>query len=494
MKTLLIALVIGFTLSAHAEGEHGNGGDVVVCRDQAGQIKSVELLDFYEAKLYRNLVIDLGHPTEKLEMKLQTLAARFATRNPELANFFFERAIKFMNDVLFLDNIDLEDIPDSGNVTVQRGCKIEQIAIQKVPRYELDKRYTVNKELWDKLDANHQAGLVWHEVIYGFAAAQGVKNSIAVRYMNALTASNRVHQTSVKDWVQLMLALKISETTISGLFGQIYGNGRMQVIKGEYTFYGKKFSFNKNPRFVDFYDSGKISSVSSGENKSEDFRFESRLYGPIDFYFYDRLTSFFANGALKEATLAADLKIQINKQIIICRKDTAIAFFETGKLQQCWFSPGSQIDSPLLSFSVQVVDGNSLIRFDESGNHLLMSAEGIGTAKIHGQSIAVKTASVSTYGDPIYYYSFKSQSEHFEVKLFGETSAAFSDRYKCFGFSKKVAPEQVSTYSDGQFRSGVLLEDAELFYGDEKRKFEKSSVLVFDRQGRVKEFSKFCSW
>ena len=55
---ILLGLI--FPMLGFAGDERGNGGDAVVCRDQVGKITKVELLDYYEARVMRNIQIDLG--------------------------------------------------------------------------------------------------------------------------------------------------------------------------------------------------------------------------------------------------------------------------------------------------------------------------------------------------------------------------------------------------------------------------------------------------
>jgi hypothetical protein len=66
MKSKVIASIAVLMLakSALAGGSSaGNGGNTIVCLDGNGQIQSVELLDFYEARVKRSVNPALGEPT-----------------------------------------------------------------------------------------------------------------------------------------------------------------------------------------------------------------------------------------------------------------------------------------------------------------------------------------------------------------------------------------------------------------------------------------------
>jgi hypothetical protein len=51
----LCVLTMMFASIAKAGNEKGNGGDAVVCRDINNEIKSIDILDFFEARLLYNL-------------------------------------------------------------------------------------------------------------------------------------------------------------------------------------------------------------------------------------------------------------------------------------------------------------------------------------------------------------------------------------------------------------------------------------------------------
>ena len=79
MKLLftLIGSLLAFSFSAFAGHETGNGGEVIVCADASGLHASAELLDFYEARVIRQINRDLGDPAtdyvEKIRMAIQRI-------------------------------------------------------------------------------------------------------------------------------------------------------------------------------------------------------------------------------------------------------------------------------------------------------------------------------------------------------------------------------------------------------------------------------------
>lgn len=103
----------------------------------------------------------------------------------------------------------MPDIQDSLVRVFPRGCKIEQIAIQKEPAFPEDKRFTVSKDLWDLLDEDNKAGLVLHEIIYREALLYGHEDSVNARYVNSIwtSAGNPPYfasQAALNDFFQMV--------------------------------------------------------------------------------------------------------------------------------------------------------------------------------------------------------------------------------------------------------------------------------------------------
>lgn len=229
------SLLLIFTLScfgALAGQGSGNGGDVVVCDDG-----SARLLDHMEGET-RGLVYNLGTSKqnyrahlEEAAQRLKVFSKQFAERienkvnlmaddidayradmaaNPEVMK---ERVSVYKNITFTTD--ELVDIEDSEHLTFPRGCEVKQIAIQVTPQYEGERRYTIDKLLFNKLDEAGIAGLVLHEVIYQYYFEQDwSKNSIEARSLNTMLSSgvfegltlpeflNKLHKVKF-DWIPI---------------------------------------------------------------------------------------------------------------------------------------------------------------------------------------------------------------------------------------------------------------------------------------------------
>lgn len=217
-------MVAALEALAPMDGTVGNGGDVVVCRDGSGAIASVELLDFYEARVIRGFTIDLGAPTLPVAQKVQTAIGRMSGLAPLKTKQLLSWAADFEKEAIRLADVTLIDVPDSAHIVVPNNCRIEQIAIQRDPEFDTDKRYTINKDIWDRLDADNQAGLIIHEVLYReFKKLKS--NSMSTRYWNAVLSGKELTmpQTDEAHFV-LFDKLGIQDLERNGLIFKVYPN------------------------------------------------------------------------------------------------------------------------------------------------------------------------------------------------------------------------------------------------------------------------------
>jgi hypothetical protein len=189
MRSRLTSLFLGLALvapvgasSLSGGNEVGNGGDVVTCRSD-GKLTSIELLDFYEARVRTGKVPSLEGDNE-LAIVREALQ-RLKPVDPKRAERFLRLLERFNDDTQFMANKKLTDVPDSQHLFMpaQKGCQVEQIAI-------LDKgiiggkRFIISKDLWDELPVGHRAGLILHELVYEYFADLGERNSIRARKYN----------------------------------------------------------------------------------------------------------------------------------------------------------------------------------------------------------------------------------------------------------------------------------------------------------------------
>lgn len=206
MKQLFAFLLLGMVASVvNAEGGLvGNGGDVVVCRNTDNSIKSIELLDFYEARIQRGQSIKLNpglSVDDNIAIYLERLGSRDLYQRNRVESFYKS----FNQEANFLPGVELVDVSDSGHIAFPVGCKVEQIAIQRIPQYPNEKRYTINKDLWDQLPNTDRAGLIVHEIIYRSSVDTKTEvNSIPARYFNSILASDDLKLLKPSEYFDLL--------------------------------------------------------------------------------------------------------------------------------------------------------------------------------------------------------------------------------------------------------------------------------------------------
>ena len=164
---------------AHGGNEVGNGGDVIVCKDN-----KVMLLDYHEAKDY-GFDINLKEDDVGYRPVLLNIISEFKKIDSKLADQYLKRLNEIDIEINFKESVDLVDIPDSYHVSLPKSCELKQVAI-RLKEMRNGKQFVIDKDLWRKLDTGHQAGLILHEIIYEHFLFLGEKNSKKARYMNGL--------------------------------------------------------------------------------------------------------------------------------------------------------------------------------------------------------------------------------------------------------------------------------------------------------------------
>ena len=174
-------------------GDKGNGGDAVVCRDEAGEITSAELLDHFEWRQEKRLQI-ASWRSKSLTAYIEKVSEQLSGCHPYLRDVgahsseiaeAFERhtssGVTEQGRVLFVDEA-LGDVKDSKHkeLHLPEGCKLEQVAIRlDAPG---NRRYFVSAPILAAMSLREQSGLVLHEALYAtYGKRTGIENSYGIR-------------------------------------------------------------------------------------------------------------------------------------------------------------------------------------------------------------------------------------------------------------------------------------------------------------------------
>jgi hypothetical protein len=121
--------------------------------------------------------------------------------NPSRAALYQEWLSSFEMDAYMTDQ-KLNLINDMGGVFAPEGCDLVQAAIHQDTNLHGDRRYIINKGIWDKLDNNGKAGLVLHEIIYRELVSQYPPHgtSYFARSLNAFFSSREVKTMRLQEY------------------------------------------------------------------------------------------------------------------------------------------------------------------------------------------------------------------------------------------------------------------------------------------------------
>jgi len=238
MKQILLGLLMAAVPFAHAGRIVGNGGDVVVCRGANNSILSIELLDFYEARVERGQAIQLD-PNKTVEENVAIYMDRLGSYDLYQKQRFQAYYQEFNNEARFMAGVELVDIPDSDHISFPAGCKVEQIAIQKNPKYPGERRYSINEDLWNQMTTADRAGLIMHEIIYRDTVEMVDQleedvNSIPTRFLNSTIAANGLTALLTPEYFSVLRELKYTYASWKDFvvelgYTEFFDNGFMNV-------------------------------------------------------------------------------------------------------------------------------------------------------------------------------------------------------------------------------------------------------------------------
>jgi hypothetical protein len=220
MKLLISFVLLFSSLYAHADIRVGNGGDVIACPGK------FELLDYYEARTQRSENLDLLSSASTIDAQVAFALSRLSQVSPHRAEMYKAWYTEFYQQAFFLSGTRFVDIPDSDHIAFPSGCTVEQAIVQVQNPLPGQRRYTINGDLWEKLNEETRAGLILHEIVYREAISYGHKNSIAARYLTGFLASDKMNSITQSDFAELLRQLEFRRIDFNGLWLMLEYNGQ----------------------------------------------------------------------------------------------------------------------------------------------------------------------------------------------------------------------------------------------------------------------------
>ena len=338
MLTLLIGLCLHsenkFSFEQLRGDEIGNGGDVIVCKDENGKITTTELLDFYEAREFRKIFYFLGDNTLSVIEKVNFALKRIKDISPERFERYSKITDTFFDEVLFLENINLQDIDDSNHVFIPKGCKLEQIAVQQEKLFPEDHLFIINKDLWNLLDNDNKAGLILHEIIF---TEDKTLDSRKVRYFNSHLTSPIIDNYTREEFIALLKLSDLKTFSVQGVLydinhpPQYYETGSVQKItpikNSIYKINNQELRVNDES--IEFFEDGSIKSI---------WFLDPYLYthGNLELLLGYKYIEFFENKQVRYATIYSTTSAQSTYYKITLQSFNPIFFDEYGNILEFW--------------------------------------------------------------------------------------------------------------------------------------------------------------
>lgn len=215
-KLLLLSSILFAQTSWGTATEFGNGGNAVICPKENG--KSVSAYDATEAVLRYDFQ-PFYAPSENSQCYTLKNGRKACNTGTEIARDVLTRLAVLDLDLMSdlnekLDNFwsettlihaELNPVNDQGLSFIPDGCSVKQLAIQQEPIFAEDSRYFISAPLWNLMPEHDRAVLILHEIIYRYALehSASTKNSVPVRYFNALLISDRFRNFSVEKYREI---------------------------------------------------------------------------------------------------------------------------------------------------------------------------------------------------------------------------------------------------------------------------------------------------
>lgn len=290
-----------FLVQSEAGDAKGNGGGALVCPG-----KNLEILDYYEARLFGFGEPTLGNPDDFMEMANEYLS-RLAVFSPRRAQLLRNRLESFLSEAVFLDNIPLSEIDDLG-VTLPPECVWRQVVNQNPTLLPLGKSYLIDRVLWSQLSSLQRVGLVFHEIFYRESTShtsQGIRRLnglLATKKLNDMTLSERVlvFKTAGLEWAEAQgLAFLLDPEIEFDSTGNTLLKGT--AVEGS-TFFWKNQPVQLRADLVQFYKNGHLKSARIRGYLQIPFRGE---FLEIETWEHNRsFLQFHENGEFKEGPLS----------------------------------------------------------------------------------------------------------------------------------------------------------------------------------------------
>ena len=248
-----VALALGLKAVPTAQAlqvEVGSDGHLVVC--QEGKQEVVRLLDYFEGQRFRPL---FPRHENYIYDKVRWSISQIEKQHPQLARELLAKLKGMPNQVRYISGKDL----GSGQGAKPRGLPLNCRSVKAMFRSAgADKKFTVRKDLFEKLPVADQAGLIFHGLLADYFQDQDrIVDYGKIRALVRLWSQGGPRSMGLSRYVIGLRGLEglVKKIELNGLaYGldpnnplRVYDNG--QVAKGTMAADNKSFTYKAEQGF-----------------------------------------------------------------------------------------------------------------------------------------------------------------------------------------------------------------------------------------------------
>ena len=213
---LICAGTLLFASNVHARIKViGNGGDVITCQNRLP-----ETLDSWEGRLSGLRYDFTGLPSD-YRARARAILERLAIKSEAQAHRLGQELDYVLANLVFLNDVELEDIPDSSHTLLPEGCELKQLgAFVRTEPAEYRGKVAVDQMLFDQLSQEQKTWFVLHEAAYRRLVEdeKEVDSRRARKVLQKIASNAFAELPQFEQWRQLAL-LGLDRVAYGGLVG-----------------------------------------------------------------------------------------------------------------------------------------------------------------------------------------------------------------------------------------------------------------------------------
>lgn len=328
--------------------------EVLFCPGKAG-----ELLDLYEARILQNNPVDMENSGDDYREKVLFLLKRIGKTFPEQEVIYRQWLSSFENEAAFIPSRFASE-GARAEIPIPRGCEVERAHSQVLPVYSGDKRYMISLYVWDRIDEDTRAVLVFRILLLRDAQKNGQKDGRRVKYLVSLIAGQSYSKVrNLREWADHLRWSRFDHFKHMGIFdltrsgfskeGKLEFGAVSKFFEYPVLVNGKTFLGNSLPQHIKAsLINEELLRVPLCDERifcGSSFPVRGKIQGPIEAYGvrFEDVKGFtvFSDGRIKEI-----YKDTVGQMLVYGRvyeQVRSIRFRQNGSIEHIWLKIGSAV-------------------------------------------------------------------------------------------------------------------------------------------------------